>query len=264
VRGRTFRPADHETDFGAAIVSREFAERFWPGEDPIGKRLRTAGDTTGWETVVGVVEGVRDRALRTPPVEMVYRPMVGRRGDDGQVVRAMKYVVRAQNPTLLTQAIRREIQQMDPNLPIFEIQKMREIVSDSVVRLSFTMMALGVSAFVALILGAVGLYGVLSYLVTQRTQEIGVRIALGAEASQVRSMVVKQGTRLAVVGIVVGLLGAAGLTRLLQGMLFDVQPMDPLTFGAMAGVMILVGMLASYLPARRASAVDPVYSMRSE
>jgi ABC-type antimicrobial peptide transport system permease subunit len=153
---------------------------------------------------------------------------------------------------------------MDSDLPIVQMRTMEELVSNSLIRLSFTMLALGVAAFMALVLGAVGLFGVLSYVVSQRTQEIGVRMALGAETTQVQKMVVAQGIRISVIGLGVGILGAAALTRLLQGLLFETTPLDPLTFAGMSVLLLGVGLLASYLPARRAGAVDPVESMRTE
>jgi ABC-type antimicrobial peptide transport system permease subunit len=153
---------------------------------------------------------------------------------------------------------------MDPNLPVAGIQTMRAVVADSIIRLTFTAMALGIAAFMALILGAVGLYGVLSYVVTQRTQEMGVRLALGARATQVQGMVVWSGAKLAAMGLVLGLVGAGAVTRVLQGLLFGTEPLDPLTFGGMSFILLAVGILASYLPARRAGLVDPVESMRVE
>ena len=162
----------------------------------------------------------------------------------------------------LSDDVRRAVWELDAGLPVAETRTMEDIVSNSMVQLSFTMLTLAIASFMALILGAVGLYGVLSYVVSQRRQEIGVRMALGAEREQVMWMVVGQGTRLALGGLVVGLLGAAGLTRLLQGLLYDTPAMDPLTFGTTAGVLLIVGVAASYLPARKAAAVDPLEAMR--
>ncbi len=153
---------------------------------------------------------------------------------------------------------------MDPELPITALETMSSVVSRSVVRLSFTMMALVVAAVMAVVLGAIGLYGVLSYLVSQRRQEIGVRIALGAQASTVRNMVVRQGAQLALVGVGLGLAGSVALTRLLQGLLFGTAPLDPLAFSVTSLVLLGVVMLASYLPARKASNVDPIEALRME
>ena len=261
--GRTFETRDHETNLGNIIVSATIAERFWPGEDVIGKRI-TPGDTTAWNTIVGVVGSVLDQGFREDPTEIVYYPMVSNSEVAPWVTRNLTYVVRSANPTNLAAAARAQVWGMDPDLPITSMGTMEEVVAASVVRLSFTMLSLGIAAFMALVLGAIGLYGVLSYSVSQRVQEIGVRIALGAKAEDVRKMVVWQGARIALVGLVVGLAGAAGLTRLLQSLLYDTAAMDPLTFGTMALVLFGVGLLASYLPARRASLIDPIEAIRMD
>ena len=263
IAGRTFTNADHESPWGAAIVSAAVAEQRWPGEDPLGKRLRQASDTTGWETVVGVVGGVRHGSLREPAEPVVYRP-VAPRVANSYAVRSPAVTVRGQNPMALVPVIRERLRRLDGTLPMYSIQTMERVVADSVVRLSFTMLALGIAAVMALLLGAVGLYGVLSYVVTRRTQEIGVRMALGARSGQVRKMFVVEGSRLAVMGLVLGLAGAGVLTRLLQGLLYGTEALDLATFLSMSGVMFGVSVAASYLPARRASAVDPVRSMRTE
>jgi predicted permease len=266
VAGRAFERADHEGNHGNIIVSRALADRLWPGEDVLGKRIRIAGDTAevGWERIVGVVEDTRDHGLREDPVQVVYHAMVGPRVDEGYHLTDLSYAIRAESPTQLVGTVRRIVQEMNPNLPLAGIQTIETIVSDSIVRLTFTALALGVAAVMALILGAVGLYGVLSYVVSQRTQEIGVRMALGAQAGQVQGMVVASGARLALLGLVVGVVGAGALTRLLQGLLFGTQPLDPITFAGMSVLLLAVGFLASYLPARKAATVDPVTSMRAE
>lgn len=262
--GRGFENSDHENPWGAAIVSRGMADKYWPGQDPLGKRLRISSDTTGWETVVGVVEDVRSAGLRNRAPEMIYLPFVTRAGDQGPIVSSPGFAVRAANSEQLIPLIRQRLREVDASLPIYRIQTMDKILEDSVLRLSFTMLTLGVAAAMALLLGAVGLYGVLSYLVTRRTQEIGIRLALGAETGQVLRMVVLQGARLVGVGLAVGLLAAFGLAGLLQGLLYGTEPLDPTTFGAMSVVMLVVGMIASYLPARRASSVDPLEAIRME
>jgi predicted permease len=266
VAGRTFEPRDHQGNYGNVIVSRALAQRYWPGDGALGKRIRFAGDTAqaAWNTIIGITEGVRDRGLREDPTETVYRPLVSFREDEGWTVPSLTYVVRAENPTQLVAPIRDAIRAMDPNLPVAGVQTMASVVSNSIVRLTFTALALGIAALLALVLGAVGLYGVLSYVVTQRTQEIGVRMAVGAQAGQVLKMVVASGAKLALSGLVIGLVGAVGLTRLLQGLLFGTEPLDVGTFGATAFLLLLVGLVASYLPARRAAQVDPVKSMRME
>ncbi len=265
VAGRAFVSADHESPGGAVVVSRSLAERFWPGDDPLGKQLRPAGDTVQWRGVVGVVEDVRIEDLREEPQPMVYQPIIPREGL--QAFRALsspRVVVRAEDPMALVPLVRERLRALDASLPMYRVQSMEQVMADSVRRLSFTMIALSVAAAMALILGAVGLYGVLSYVVAQRTQEIGVRLALGAGKDQVLRMVVGQGAGLVAAGLVLGLVGAGLLSRILQGLLFGTEALDPVTFLAMAGVMFLVGLGASFVPARRAASVDPIRSMRME
>jgi len=189
--------------------------------------------------------------------------MVGPNPDDWDA-RSMTYTVRAQNPLSLVSAVRATIAELDANLPIAQVESMERILARSEARLSFTMQALAIAAVMALILGAIGLYGVLSYVVGHRTQEIGVRLALGADPGTVQKMVVLQGARIAVVGILIGAAGAVGLTRFLQGLLYDTAPLDPAAFVAMSLLLLGVGVLASYIPARRASLVDPMRSLRFE
>ncbi len=268
VSGRAFEDADHQQSLSNVVISSTIAERFWPGADPVGKRLgvpRSDRDSLAFSNIVGVVGSVRDQGLREEPTEVVYYPMIQPGTDDEERWSgAMTYAIKARNPETLAAAVRAQVWEMDADLPIAQMRTMEEMVSNSLVRLSFTMLALGVASLMALILGAVGLFGVLSYVVSQRTQEIGVRMALGAETTQVERMVVAQGIRLSVIGLGVGLVGAAALTRLLQGLLFGTAPLDPLTFIAMSVLLLGVGLLASYLPARKAAAVDPVESMRIE
>jgi predicted permease len=264
VAGRAFEWADHEQERGNIIVSQALADRIWPGQDVLGKRIRFEGDTTalGWERIVGVVESTRDHGLQEDPIEVVYHPLVGPHVDEGWTVPGLTYVVRAQDPMALVGAVREAVHAMDPDLPLAGVQTMKTVVADSILRLTFTALALGIAAVMALILGAVGLYGVLSYVVSQRTQEIGVRIALGARAGQVQGMVVASGVKLALLGLALGMLGAGVLTRLLQELLFGTEPLDPVTFAGMSLVLLGVGFLASWIPARRAASVDPVESIR--
>jgi putative ABC transport system permease protein len=248
------------------VVSNALADRIWPGQDPLGKRIRFEGDTTalGWERIVGVVESTRDHGLRDDPLELVYHPLLGPHGEQGWSTPSLTYVVRTQNPLALVGPVREAVRAVDPNLPVAGIRTMESVVADSILRLTFTALSLGIAALMALILGAVGLYGVLSYVVSQRTQEIGVRMALGAQRGQVQGMVVASGAKLAGLGLVLGVVGAGALTRLLQGLLYGTEPLDPVTFSGMSLLLLGVGLLASWLPARRAAGVDPAASMRME
>jgi predicted permease len=264
ISGRTLNGTDHLDRAGSVVVNRTLAERIWPGEDPLGKRLRTTGDSTPWITVVGVVESVLQEGSREEPQAMIYYPLVGPSGDDGYEPRVGSYVIHAPNAETLLPSVREAVWEIDADLPLADVRTMDDIVARSVVELSFTMFTLGIAALLALALGGIGLYGVLSYAVARRVNEIGVRLALGARSGEVLGMVVWDGVRVAALGLVVGLIGAAALTRLLEGILFGVKALDPITFVAMSAVLMSVATLAAYLPARRAARVDPASSMRME
>jgi predicted permease len=253
--GRFFDRSEELTGANNVIVSQSAAELLWPGEDPIGQRLRPRGQE-GWYPVVGVVEDVLlDDFRRESPEPMVYLP---------RVVGSPAYVVKSARAAALGPEVRALIREVVPESPMYRVFTMEELAARSMANLSFTMLMVGIAAVLALILGAVGLYGVLSYGVARRTQEIGVRMALGAEARAVRRMVVAQGGRVALVGVIVGVLASLGLTRYLGSLLFGVKPLDAATLGGVAAVMVAVALLASYLPARRASRVDPVEALRAE
>jgi putative ABC transport system permease protein len=260
IAGRTFEPADGRNGRSYIVVSQELARTVWPDADPVGKRIRLASDST-WYTIAGVVGSVRDQALEREPSQMVYYPATA--GVAGHA-RNMTYVIRTRQPDALAPVARAEVWSIDPNLPIAASATYDRIVADSMVRLSFTMLALVAAAFIALVLGAIGLYGVISYIVTQRTNEIGIRLALGAQPAEVRRMVVLQGARLTALGLVVGFAGALALTRLMQGMLFGTEPTDPVTFVVVTSVLAAIALLATFVPANRASRIDPAASLRAE
>jgi predicted permease len=265
--GRSFEPADHQQPTGAVLVSAALARRLWPGQSALGERLQP-GEVeeggTGWYTVVGVVGDVRDMRPENEPEELVYYPLVGV-GDDRWVAREMTLVVRtAGEPLALAEAIRSEIWSLDPGLPVAQVRTMEEVVARHAVRPRFTMLLLLLAAGMTLVLGAVGLYGVISYVVSQRTQEIGVRMALGADRGAVSRMVVGQGMAVAGLGILLGLAGALAASRLLEALLYGVRPTDPMTYLTVAVFLAGVTTLASFLPARRAAAVEPVEALRWE
>jgi putative ABC transport system permease protein len=259
VRGRGFIDDDALIP-GNVVVSAAAADLFWPGEDPVGRRLRSA-ILAEWHTVVGVVEDVRQDDLRDDPEAMVYYPLVGPEPTSWRLT-SPGYVVRTARAEAIAPEIRELVREAAPSAPMYRVHTMEDLVSRSMVQLSFTMLTLVVAAGLALLLGTIGLYGVLSYVVAQRTQEIGVRMALGAEARRVRRMVVGEGARVVVLGIALGLGVSLLTTRALSSLLFGVEAMDPWTFAAMALTMAAVGLLASWIPARRASRVDPLQSMR--
>ena len=203
---------------------------------------------------------VRFRSLEQPPQDAVYFPVSV---DESR--RALHLAVRTGgDPRAFTAAVRQEIWAMDPNLPIADPRLMGEILADSMQRTSFTMVMLGIAAAVALLLGTLGIYGVVSYAVSRRTREMGIRIALGATAGRVRRTVVREGLVLALAGVAIGTVAAATLSGVLSGLLFEVSASDPLTYMMVAVVLVAGAALASYVPARRASAVDPMEALRQE
>ncbi len=262
VRGRAFPNRDLQGTIGSVMISRSAAEQLWPGQDAVGHRLQQQGQSA-WSTVVGVVEDVKQNNFREEGQSVVYFPLVVP-GSPDWLVSSPAYVVKSSRAATIAPEIRALVKEVAPDAPMYRIFTMERLARDSMVQLSFTMLTLGILSTLALILGAVGLYGVLSYVVAERTREIGVRMALGARAEHVRRMVVAQGARVVGGGVVVGVVAAFWGTKILGNLLFGVEPLDWLTFLSMSGSMLAVGFLASYLPARRASNVDPIESLRSE
>ncbi len=261
--GRVFDRIDGENGLTEAIVGKALADFLWPGEEPLGQRIRPRGAPMWW-TVIGVVEDVFLQDFRqSEPERLLYLPMVGP-SPRLYAVASPAYVVKSPNAASLAGEIRELAREADPNSPMYRVFTMEGLAARSMAELSFTMLTLGIAAGLALVLGAVGLFGVLSYAVSQRTREIGVRMALGARADQVRLMVMAQGARVVVIGLTMGMVAALALTRLLRGLLFDVPPGHAPTFVAMSLFLLGVAVLASYLPARRASGVDPMRSLRTE
>ena len=250
------------------VVNRAFEEHYWPGESALGRRVaRREGEREDayWYTVAGVVGDVRDDGLSSDAPEMLYfPPVIQNKEGVASTSQSMTLVVRTAGPPVaLAGPIRQAVWAMDPQLPVANVRTAVDIVSDSTKRTTFSMLLLGFAAVIALLLGAVGIFGVISYLVSQRTQEIGVRMALGADRGAVSKMVVRQGLRISVAGVVIGLLGAWGLTRLMDSMLFGVSATDPLIFLGVSAFVLTVSVLASYIPAHRAARVSPVQALRS-
>jgi predicted permease len=255
--GRYFERIEEQQGVPNVILSRSAAELLFPGEDPLDEQVRPAvGEDQTWYNVIGVVEDILlDDFRRAAPEPMVYLPSVSL---------SPAYVMKSARADQLTADVRSLISELIPESPMYRIFTMERLAANTMASLSFTMLMLGIAAALAVILGALGIYGVLSYSVTRRTQEIGVRMALGAEAKAVRRMVVAQGGRVALTGVAVGVLAAVGLTRFLASLLFGVQAIDASTFVGMSSVMLAVALVASYVPARRASALDPVQALRTE
>ena len=256
VRGRYFERVEEETGQPNVIISRSAAELLFPGQNPLGERIKPATGEDQWQTVVGVVEDViLDDLRRATPEPMVYLPAVSL---------SPAFVLRSARAAQLAPDVRAVIREMIPESPMYRVFTMKQLAGNTMASLSFTMLMLGIAAALALILGAVGLYGVLSYVVSQRTREIGIRMALGAEARAVRRMVVAQGARMTLLGVLLGVIVAVLLTNVLESLLFGINAIDLPTFTTMPAIMIGVALLASYIPARRASAMDPMQSLRAE
>jgi predicted permease len=257
VEGRTFTPDDHNARLGSLIISNSVKAQYWPAGSALGKRITVAGTPA---RVVGVVGDVHDTGLDVEAEQFMYLPMLDSAGGG---VGAMTMVARTGvEPLSVVPAIRSAIAELDPDMPIAEVRSMRGVLGDSLSRTSFTMLLLVLAAAVALFLGSVGIYGVLSYIVSQRGTEIGVRLALGASPGKVLSMVLSHGLRLAGIGVVTGILATAAMGRLIVALLFGISPFDPATLAAATLVFLVVAMLASLVPATRAAATAPADALR--
>jgi putative ABC transport system permease protein len=260
LRGRDFDERDTASGPPVTIISEEMARRHWPGEDPIGKRV-VIGSFGGRErTIIGVAGDVRSFGLDTEPGAMIYVPLA-----TAALWNPFSLVVRTRSePMALASAVRGALRSIDPNVPVYEIQTAERILSDSFGSRRFNMFLLGSFAGVALLLASVGLFGVMAYLVSQRTREIGVRLALGAQPRDVFRLVIGRGMLLALIGTAAGLAAAFGLARLLESLLFQIKPADALTFTVAPALLLVVALLACYIPARRATKVDPMIALRYE
>ncbi len=262
LEGRGIERADHEEGRPVVWVSRAFVQAHLP-DGALGERIRF-DEAEPWLEVVGVVGDVRNFGLKEDVRPVAYLPMhiqdMAR-----QELGHMAVVARTDgDPAALTPSIRRVVNEVDGRVPITDSRTMSEVVAASMADTSFTMVLLGIAAGVALLLGAVGIYGVIAYVVSQRTREIGVRMALGARSEDVKGMVVRQGLKVTTVGVILGLLGAFGLTRVMSSVLFGVSATDPATFELVPLTLVAVSVLASYIPARRASHIDPNEALRAE
>jgi putative ABC transport system permease protein len=249
------------------------AKKYWPKGDPIGQRI-TIGKGLGPQfeeptrQIVGIVGDVRENGLKTSDQPVMYVP-------EGQVtdpltqlansVIPLSWAIRTGNdPASLSTAIQREILAVDGQLPVSKIRTMEQVLSESTARQNFNMLLLSIFAGLALLLAAIGIYGLMSYTVEQRTQEIGIRMALGAGRGDMLKLIVRQGMLLAGIGVAIGLASAFGLARVLASLLFGVKTTDPATYGAVALVLISVALFATYVPARRATKIDPLIALRYE
>jgi putative ABC transport system permease protein len=258
LRGRDFDERD-TAGSTVAIVGEEMARRYWPGLDPIGRSFHWHSVNGPRLTVIGVAGDIRNRSLETAPAPVVYRPAAAFRFNP------MYVTVRTESdPTAQVAAIRGAIRSIDPNVPVTNIRTVEEIVAMSIGSQRFNMFLLGSFAAVALILACVGLFGVMSYLVSQRTHDIGVRLALGAVPGDIFRLVVGRGMALASGGASIGLAAAFWLSGSLEALLFQIKPTDLLTFATVVIVLLAVALVACAVPARRATRVDPVIALRYE
>ena len=265
IRGRVFDHLEPTRRATEVVVNRALAERYWPGASPLGKRLSLDWPGEGiWYTIVGVVGDVHDAGLESPPTPSIYYPMV-RFSSMEWAPRSISLVVRGGgDPASFVAPIRAIVRSLDPNLPLSQVRPLGEVVERSIARTSFTMLLLVVAAAVALVLGSLGIYSVIAYVVSQRTREIGVRMALGATRHDISRMVLGEGLAITLLGIAVGLAGALALTRLMLALLYGVSPTDPTTFVAVPALLAGVALLATWVPARRAARVEPLVAIRYE
>jgi putative ABC transport system permease protein len=259
--GRFFDQSDTDKSLPTIIVNEALARRYFTDEDPIGKRLTFTkpAEKPTWQTIIGVVRNEKQDSLSAEPKPEIYQSYLQNAQDK------MTFIVRtAGDPRLLAGAVREEIRALDKDLPPYNITTMSDVLYESLARERFTTLLLMVFAGLALVLASVGIYGVMSYAVTQRTQEIGIRMALGAQTRDIFRQVVGQALRLAGIGVALGLGAAFALTRLMASLLYGVSTTDPLTFALIALLLSGVSLLASYIPARRAMKVDPMIALRYE
>jgi len=262
VRGRLFTPADDDRATRVAVLDELFAKHFWPGQDPIGKRFKHGGDTTSgrWLTVIGVVANVKHTKLDETGDLQVYEAFAQRTTWTNYLV------VRTDGDgeNGLISELRRAVSSVDPTVPLFEVRTMRAAIDLSLGTRRLTNVLLTGFSLIALLVAAVGIYGVISLGVTGRTREFGIRLALGARPQGVRALVLRQAMRMAGIGVAIGLAAAVATTRYLRTLLFEVDPLDTMTLGAVAGMLTVTALLASYLPARRATEADPLVALKAE
>jgi putative ABC transport system permease protein len=263
LQGRDFTTRDTKDTPDAVIVNKVMAERFWPNEDPLGQYIQLSAETTRWRQIVGVVGNEKLSGLDAETGPAIYVPLT--QNSFPNALRSLVLVVRAAgNPLSLTPSIRQELRSMDQDQALFQARLLEEEISNSLSQRRFNSLLLVIFAALAGILAAVGIYGVIAYTVTQRTHEIGVRLALGARPVDVLKLILGRGIKLTLIGIGIGLFAAFALTRVLATLLYGVSTTDPATFLGVPLLLTAVALLASYLPARRATKVDPMIALRYE
>jgi putative ABC transport system permease protein len=263
LKGRSFRADDQKNTLPVAIVNQKMIQQYFPGEDPIGKRVAwSREDQKIWMTIVGVVGDIRGQALNLEEESAIYTPF----SQEPRFWKTwMNFVVRTNaNTDSVIEPIRSSVAAIDKNIPVVQIQTMETLIAASFVDRRFQLLLLGMFAFLAVALASVGVYGVITYSVGRRKQEIGVRMALGAQRGDIFQSVLKQSAFVSFIGILSGLTGIFLLTRLLRSFLFHITPTDPITLTAVTSFLILVTLIASLSPAYRASRTDPVKCLKYE
>jgi len=239
------------------IVNEAFARRFLDNQEPLGKRMSFRGAQGPWSQIVGLVRDAKYRTLGEMPRPTIYQPLA-QNHETGMAL----HVRTSGKPTSIAGSVRREVQSLEPNLAVTSVESMADVLGGSLFAARMGAVLLAIFGLLALVLAAVGLYGVMSYSVSRRTREIGIRMALGAGSSNVLRLVLKEGMMLVGGGVAAGMVVAAAVTRLLASFLYDVSPLDSVTFVAIPLILSLVALLANYLPARRATKVDPMEALR--
>jgi putative ABC transport system permease protein len=258
LRGRAFEPRDKRDAPAVAVVNDCFARRYWPNESGVGKRM-VIGRFSAPSEIVGVVANVKNIRLAVESVPEVYYPMAQHPDESAHII-----VRSSLPPEYLAPAMRARISAIDKEQPVTNVRTMQQHLSNSIAQARLTMLLLGIFSVVALLVATVGLYGLIAYSVTQRTQEFGIRLALGAEPRDIVRLVMRQGLLAAVAGVLVGLAGSIALTRVMKSLLYDVSATDVRTFTLSAIVFLTIAVVASYIPARRAARLDPSDTLRYE
>jgi predicted permease len=259
LRGRVFNDSDDDKAPKVAVINEAVARLYWPHESALGRRFRSVRPKSPWITVIGIIANARTESLAEDAVPKVYLNLYQEGG------KHLAIFLRGRlDPGAIPDLVRGQVQSVDPALPVFGAQTLNQTLSASVAERRFAMQMVACFALTALLLAALGIYGVISYMVSERTHEFGIRMALGACRRNIVRIVLRQGLGLALVGAVLGLAGSLVVSNLMSGLLYGVKPTDPMTFGGVAVLLIAVALLACYVPAQRAVRVDPMDALRCE
>jgi predicted permease len=258
-RGRFFTDFDDDKSEPVAVINEAMAQTYWPNEDPLGKHVKLSRRATEWTTIAGVVANARTESLENARVPQIYSSVYQRGAKHLAIFLRGKL-----NAAAIPEQVREQVQSIDSTLPVFGPELLTQTVSGALAQRRFTLEMVGLFALTALFLAAIGIYGVISYIVTERTHEIGIRLALGASRSNIVRIVLRQGLGLAIVGAAVGLVCALIVSHLMASLLYGIRPTDPFTFAGVALLFIGVALFACYVPARRAMKVDPLDALRYE